>query len=79
MSSTDQGSPRMSKPESQPSAPRADAPIKTVPEGPPVYIDRKGRLSVKTVDLAASETFRAQLGGMVELAKTHPPKAVSTP
>lgn len=62
----------MSKPESQPNAPRTDAPTNAVPEGPPVYIDSKGRLSVKTVELAASETFRTQLGGMVELAKTHP-------
>ena len=63
----------MSQPESQ-----SDAPTKTVPEPPPVHIDRKGRLSVKTADLATSDAFRAQLGGMVKLAKTHPPKAPST-
>ncbi len=60
----------MSQPERQP-----DAPTKAVPEPPPVHIDRKGRLSVKTGDLANSDAFRTQLGGMVKLAKTHPPKA----
>ena len=64
---------------------QSDAPTKTMPEPPPVHIDRppvhidrKGRLSVKTADLATSDAFRAQLGGMVKLAKTHPPKAPTT-
>ena len=61
----------VSQPESQPNAPRPDAPTKAVPD---VHIDRKGRLSVKTADLATSDAFRNQLGDMVELAKTHPPK-----
>ena len=39
-----------------------------------VNIDRKGRLSVKTNDLASSEAFRTRLDGMVKLANTHPPK-----
>lgn len=39
-----------------------------------VRIDRKGRLSVDVVELAASKTFRTELSEMVELARTHPPK-----
>ena len=61
----------MSRPESERSAPGSDAPSRAVPK---VHIDSKGRLSVKTDDLAASDAFRTQLGGMVKLAKTHPPK-----
>ena len=69
----------MSQPESQPTAPGPDAPAKPVPELPPVHIDSKGRLSVKTADLVTSDAFRTQLGGMVELAKTHPPKGTPSP
>ena len=43
-----------------------------------VRIDSKGRLSVDVVELAASRTFRAELGEMVELARTHPPKTGSS-
>ena len=41
---------------------------------PPVHIDRKGRLSVKTSDLVESEAFRARLSDMAKLADSHPPK-----
>lgn len=54
--------------------PNTPSPPRTAPKPPPVQIDSKGRLSVKTHDLASSEAFRTRLGGMVELAKTHPPK-----
>ena len=66
----------MSQPESERSAPGADAPRKTLPK---VHIDSKGRLSVKTADLVTSDAFRTQLGGMVRLAKTHPPKVAPSP
>ena len=56
-------------------APAADAQTKLVPD---VHIDRKGRLSVNPGDLANSDAFRTQLGGMVKLAKTHPPKTPTT-
>lgn len=56
----------MSQPDRQPKAP-----TKAVPD---VHIDKKGRLSVKTHELASSDAFRTQLGEMVQLAKTHPPK-----
>ena len=66
----------MSQPKSQPNAPGADAPSRAVPK---VHIDSKGRLSVKTADLATSDAFRSQLGGMVKLAKTHPPTVAPSP
>lgn len=62
----------MSEPESQPNTQSAP---QSAPKLPPVHIDRKGRLSVKTRDLAASEAFRARLNGMVKLAGKHPPKS----
>lgn len=43
-----------------------------------VHIDSKGRLSVDVAELAASKTFRTELGAMVELAKTHPPKTATS-
>ena len=43
-----------------------------------VRIDNKGRLSVDVVELAASKTFRTELGAMVELARTHPPKTATS-
>ena len=43
-----------------------------------VRIDSKGRLSVDVRELAASKTFRAELGAMVEFAKTHPPKTATS-
>ena len=49
----------------------------TTIEKAPVHIDGKGRLSVNVNDLAASKTFRTQLGAMVELAKRHPPKTAT--
>ena len=66
----------MSQTDSQPNAPAGDAPNKDVPD---VHIDGKGRLSVKTADLASSDAFRTQLGGMVELAKRYPPKVAPSP
>ena len=69
----------MSQPERQPAAPVPDGSSKPVPKPPPVHIDSKGRLSVKTADLATSDAFRTQLGRMVELAKTHPPKVGPSP
>lgn len=57
----------MSESESQRNAQKA-------PEPPKVHIDRKGRLSVKTSDLAKSEVFRARLSDMAKLADTLPPK-----
>ena len=66
----------MSQPDRQPNAPAADAPSKAVPE---VHIDGKGRLSVKTADLATSDAFRTQLGDMVKLPSTHRPKAAPSP
>ncbi|MDD9996224.1 MAG: hypothetical protein OXQ89_00620 [Rhodospirillaceae bacterium] len=52
-------------------------PIDAIIEKAPVHIDSKGRLSVDVLDLAASKTFRTELGAMVELAKTHPPKTAT--
>ena len=43
----------------------------------PVHIDSKGRLSVDVLDLAASKAFRTELGALVELAETHPPKTAT--
>ena len=43
-----------------------------------VRIDSKGRLSVDVFELAASKAFRKELGKMVELAKTHPPKTATS-
>lgn len=65
---------RQSSP-SQGDASADDAPKVPPYKVPPVYIDDKGRLSVKPDELAASEAFRAQVAGMVELAKTHPPRS----
>ena len=69
----------VSQPERQPAGPVPDGSSKPVPKPPPVHIDSKGRLSVKTADLATSDAFRTQLGRMVELAKTHPPKVGPSP
>lgn len=49
----------------------------TIIEKAPVHIDSKGRLSVNVEDLAASRTFRTELGAMEELAKRHPPKTAT--
>ena len=57
----------MSEPKSQRNAQEA-------PEPPEVHIDRKGRLSVKTSDLAKSEVFRARLSDIAKLADIPPPK-----
>ena len=61
----------MSEPESQPDTQSAP---QSAPKLPPVHIDRKGRLSVKASDLAASEAFRTRLSDMAKLADSHPPK-----
>lgn len=66
----------MSQLEGQSNTPGLDASAKAVPD---VRIDRKDRLSVKPADLATSRAFRTRLGGMVKLAKTHPPKPALSP
>ena len=53
-------------------------PDDTIIEKAPVHIDSMGRLSVSVSDLAASKSFRTELGAMVELAKTHPPKTATS-
>lgn len=70
----------MSRPDKRPGDTASDEqPTETEFDRPPVHVDNKGRLSVSAVDLARSETFRTELGRMVELAEKHPPKAASLP
>ena len=57
---------------------RTSRPDKAISEKARVHIDSKGRLSVDVAELAASKTFRTELGAMVELAKTHPPKTATS-